>query len=95
MPAAPEIAVEVRITGRVQGVGYRAWARAEAEGLGLAGWVRNEPDGSVRALFAGREAAVAATLERCRKGPIFARVDAVATRPAVPVPGAEGFRLSR
>ena len=44
-------AVQVRITGIVQGVGFRDWTRHEAMGLGLTGWVRNEADGSVAALL--------------------------------------------
>ena len=45
--------VRVQITGRVQGVGFRAWTRSRSRAFGLAGWVRNEPDGSVSALIQG------------------------------------------
>ena len=69
-----EIACHVRVTGRVQGVSYRAWARAEATRLGLRGWVRNRGDGSVEALVAGPEAAVEAMLLAMREGPGAARV---------------------
>ena len=62
-------ALLVRITGRVQGVGFRFWTLEEAERLGLCGWVRNERDGSVKALIAGPEAAVSAMLKRLREGP--------------------------
>ncbi len=48
-----DIALRARITGRVQGVAFRAWTRSEAKQRGLSGWVRNESDGSVRALFIG------------------------------------------
>jgi acylphosphatase len=41
------------ITGRVHGVGYRAWLVHKARELGLSGWVRNRPDGAVEALIAG------------------------------------------
>ena len=43
----------VMITGRVQGVGYRAWVDHQARNHNLEGWVRNRRDGSVEALFAG------------------------------------------
>jgi acylphosphatase len=65
MPGADtSIAVAARITGRVQGVWFRGWVREEARRLGLTGLVRNEPDGSVAALFAGQETAVAARWHR-------------------------------
>lgn len=79
-----ERTVQVRITGRVQGVGYRAWTEDAAAELGLRGWVRNRRDGSVEAIFSGSDAAVADMLERCKSGPPAARVDSVAVteRPA-------------
>ena len=67
-------AVHVTITGRVQGVGYRAWVVWEAQELGLQGWVRNRRDGSVEAVFAGPAAQVEAMLAACRQGPSLARV---------------------
>ncbi|MDE1156949.1 MAG: acylphosphatase [Neorhizobium sp.] len=71
----------VEVSGRVQGVGYRAWTRSEAGRLGLEGWVRNEADGSVTALIAGPKAATATMLERFRVGPFGAKVTEVAARP--------------
>lgn len=88
------IAIEARITGRVQGVGFRAWTKDQAGGLGLAGWVRNEADGAVRALIAGPEESVAQMVARLRQGPRAARVDRVETQPAA-MPDAAGFRIIR
>ena len=75
---ADETAVRVRIEGRVQGVGFRYWAIDRAVAMGLGGWVRNRIDGSVEAVFAGPEPAVAEMLRSCRRGPSFARVERVA-----------------
>jgi acylphosphatase len=69
------------ITGRVQGVGYRDWAMANARRLGLRGWVRNHVDGSVEALVVGDEDAVGKMIEACRHGPPLAKVDAVDVEP--------------
>jgi acylphosphatase len=69
--------VHVLISGRVQGVGYRAWTEREAVSRGLSGWVRNRRSGEVEAVFAGPPEAVAAMLASCRQGPFGARVDAV------------------
>jgi acylphosphatase len=69
--------VRVRIAGRVQGVGYRAWAEDQARGLGLGGWVRNRRDGSVEAVFAGTPETVADMIQACRRGPRLSRVDAL------------------
>ena len=79
---APVRSVRLRITGRVQGVGYRAWAVETARRLGLRGWVRNRADGSVEALVTGDEDAVATMIEACRDGPFAARVAEVAVSEA-------------
>jgi acylphosphatase len=71
--------VHVRITGRVQGVCYRAWTERTASALGLSGWVRNRRDGAVEALFSGAAAQVGEMLGLCRKGPPAALVQEVAT----------------
>jgi acylphosphatase len=74
----------VVIRGRVQGVGYRAWAEYTALDLALEGWVRNRRDGTVEALFAGPQEAVEAMLEACREGPPGARVAAVNRQESLP-----------
>lgn len=81
----------LRITGRVQGVGYRAWAIQEAVRLGLRGWVRNRADGSVEALVVGADDAVAVMIEACYEGPFAARVKEVAVSEAED-DGSDGFR---
>ena len=68
---------QVTVTGRVQGVGYRAWVEHQARNRNLEGWVRNRSDGSVEALFAGPPDLVSEMVARCRRGPSSARVDAV------------------
>ena len=75
---------QVRITGRVQGVGYRAWVDHQARAHGLEGWVRNRRDGSVEALFAGPADVVDEMIAECRLGPSSARVEAVQEEPAGP-----------
>ncbi len=67
----------LRILGRVQGVGYRWSLCAEAERLGLVGWVRNRRDGSVEALVSGPLEAVDALLLWAQRGPAMARVESV------------------
>ena len=66
--------VEVRVSGVVQGVYYRASARREGALRGLRGWVRNESDGTVRLRLQGEEHAVDSMLDWCRVGPPAARV---------------------
>jgi acylphosphatase len=71
--------VQVRIEGRVQGVGYRAFVEWHALELRLAGWVRNRRDGSVEAVFQGAPDTVGRMLELCRRGPPAAMVERVET----------------
>ncbi|MBA4387163.1 MAG: acylphosphatase [Verrucomicrobia bacterium] len=65
------------ISGRVQGVCYRAYARETAEDLGLTGWVRNLHNGKVEAVAEGEEPALGAFAAWCRRGPHNARVSDV------------------
>lgn len=67
----------VRVSGRVQGVWFRVETREMARSLGLSGWVRNLSDGSVEAVFQGKERAVNEAVEWCRHGPPGARVESV------------------
>jgi len=66
------------ITGKVQGVAYRASMTREAAALGVTGWVRNRSDGSVEAMVAGTAEQVAAMMNWARRGPPAAQVEQVA-----------------
>jgi acylphosphatase len=67
--------VHLIISGRVQGVFYRAFTKDVAESLGLKGWVRNIRDGRVEAVFEGDEDKISIAIERCKEGPPYAKVD--------------------
>ena len=73
------IAKHLTITGRVQGVGYRAWFTGQARRAGLTGWVRNRTDGTVEATIAGDPDIVELFLTTCWEGPPAARVDGIET----------------
>ena len=69
--------VKVAVTGRVQGVWFRAWTCQQAESLGLNGWVRNRRDGGVEAVLSGPHSKVDAMLDLLWKGPPAANVTSV------------------
>jgi len=69
--------VHLLVSGRVQGVAYRAATVEAARRLGVRGWVRNLPDGGVEAEAEGDRAAVERLVAWCRRGPPAARVDGV------------------
>ncbi len=82
----------VWVSGRVQGVFFRAATAEEAHRLGVAGWVRNLPDGRVEAVFEGEESAVDAAVAWCRRGPERAAVTSVVVEHE-PAEGIAGFSV--
>ena len=84
--------VRLLISGRVQGVFFRAECERVARGLGLAGSVRNLPDGRVEAAFEGPDSDVDAAIEWCRRGPELAAVDSVDLEKETPR-GEASFRV--
>jgi acylphosphatase len=71
------IARHLLISGRVQGVGYRAWAASVAKRATLSGWVRNRTDGRVEIICAGNRPEVEAFIAECKRGPFAARVSGI------------------
>ena len=77
MPSGERARARVRVSGRVQGVFFRAETQDRARSLGLDGWVRNAPDGTVEAVFEGDPERVESMVGWCRRGPRGAEVDDV------------------
>lgn len=72
------VCVAMTISGRVQGVGYRAFVLRKARGLGVTGYVRNARDGTVEVKAYGHEPDLHSLVEMLRIGPRASRVDSVA-----------------
>jgi acylphosphatase len=85
--------LKMKITGDVQGVGFRAAAHHKARKLHVGGFIMNEPDGTVYIEAEGDEEALAEFLEWCRKGPITAHVRDVEVVWADPHGKFTGFRI--
>ncbi|MBU0514290.1 MAG: acylphosphatase [Proteobacteria bacterium] len=83
------------ISGRVQGVWYRASTQERAVGLGLTGWVRNLPDGRVEVLAQGPTDRIQALIDWCRQGPPLARVERIDVDWQPPGEPHSGFAISR
>ncbi len=66
--------IHIFVSGRVQGVGYRAWAQRTAQSLNVSGWVRNRINGQVEILAEGDDKNIDSFLTLCRKGPFFSSV---------------------
>ncbi len=85
--------VRVLVSGRVQGVFYRAFCAERARELGLGGFVRNRPDGTVEAAFEGPDADVDSAVDWCRTGTqwsVVRRVDVTEEPPT----GEREFRVT-
>jgi len=94
MTEAERVRAHVFVSGRVQGVYYRANTRDAARERGVDGWVRNLDDGRVGAVFEGDREAVESMVEWCHEGSPRARVDDVAVEYEAPE-GERGFRIRR
>jgi acylphosphatase len=88
------VARRFRVTGRVQGVGFRYFAEASARAEGLSGWVQNQPDGSVEIVAEGDRESVFRFEAKVRRGPAGARIDRVDVQDDVPSGRAGGFTVS-
>jgi acylphosphatase len=89
----PDRRLELRVEGRVQGVGFRMFIVDQAQALGLRGWVANEPDGAVRIVAEGGEDRLLRLLVAARAGPAGARVDDVDETWVAAAGVAEGFGI--
>ena len=85
----------VLVTGRVQGVGYRWFARSHATALGLRGWARNRRDGAVELEVIGPRERIETLVEQLREGPPASEVEDVAVHwlPVPPAGGPDAFEI--
>ena len=88
-----EVAARFLVSGRVQGVAFRAYTRAQAQALGLRGHARNLADGRVEVLAVGDAVAVERLADWLRTGSPMARVEAVKRSEASPDAAGEGFAI--
>ena len=88
------IRAHVYVSGKVQGVYYRANTREKAREVGIDGWVRNLDDGRVEAVFEGDEWSVQEVLDWCHTGSPAAHVEDVDAEFEDPQ-GEDGFRVRR
>lgn len=87
--------MHVVISGRVQGVFFRANTKQNAEKRGVTGWVKNRADGKVEAVFEGEKDDVKELLEWCRHGPRLARVTNVEYNEGDPTGEFDTFAVRR
>lgn len=85
--------ISLRVTGRVQGVGFRNFTHREARRLGVKGWVRNETDGSVRVEAEGPRKELEKLHESLQQGPRTARVEDVSASWKEPTDEFDGFSV--
>jgi len=86
-------AVLINVSGRVQGVGFRYFARQQATPRGIMGWVRNLPDGSVEIWAESPREVIDDFIVRIRRGPTFGHVDDLDVRWTEPTGSYSGFDI--
>ena len=85
------IRLYIRVSGRVQGVGFRWFTSMTAARLNLTGWVRNREDGDVEMEVQGDEGPVEDFVRAVSRGPRYAVVENMERHPLVPGPGERSF----
>lgn len=91
--ASRPLAYRLLISGQVQGVGFRAFAKEQAERLGVVGYVKNLPDGKVESLIEGRAAILDEMIRRLKQGSFPAEVEKVSSK-KIPASGKyNGFEI--
>ncbi len=93
-PTDDQARAHVYVSGRVQGVFFRASTREQAQKHGVAGWVKNLEDGRVEAVFEGPREAVESVVNWCHEGSPAATVEGVAVEYTAPN-GIDGFKIRR
>ncbi len=88
-----KVRCHVFVTGRVQGVFFRAFTRDVANSLGLRGWVRNLPDGRVEAVFEGTREVIEEALKKIKIGPPASRVENIDVKWSELVEDIPDFRI--
>jgi acylphosphatase len=88
---AEQMAMHLKIQGKVQRVWYRQWLVDQARSRGIRGWVRNRSDGSVEAVLSGEMSAVRALVQACHQGPPKAQVSRIVQIPGEYRPTEEDF----
>ena len=86
--------IHIIVSGRVQGVSYRASTQKTAKKLQLDGWVKNLADGRVEICARGDAVSLEQLIAWCHKGPVFARVDNVNVQPIDAEGLATGFHIA-
>ena len=76
-PPKNTLTVNMKITGKVQGVGFRFFVQQQAQKLGINGWVSNKSNGDVEALAQGEKADLEQFIAKVKEGPSFSRVEDV------------------
>ena len=88
-----ECRYQVKVFGRVQGVGYRYFCRASAESLNIKGWARNAGDATVELEIQGLENDINSYLSKLEEGPPFSRVDYIEKHPIPIQPSSPTFEI--
>lgn len=88
-----ETNVFVRVSGRVQGVWFRASTKQKAEQLGVTGWIRNTSDGCIEAIFEGNKNMVKEMVDWCNHGPPQAKVENIEIKNQPVTNAFDGFAI--